>query len=33
MMDYTFTKNIESELDEIAVGKKQYLEMMTNFWE
>jgi DNA topoisomerase I len=33
VMDYDFTKTIEEELDEIAIGKKQRIEVLKDFYE
>jgi DNA topoisomerase-1 len=32
VVDYSFTANIEKELDEIAIGKKQWQKMLTAFY-
>jgi DNA topoisomerase-1 len=31
-IDYDFTANLENELDDIANGKKDWKEVLTNFW-
>lgn len=32
LMDYSFTRNIEKELDDIALGKLSYAIMLGRFW-